>query len=137
MQVNSNFEWRLLTDEEIANILVPWWEKHKFPPVHLDYLSRTGIMVSKNGIDLYAGFVYYTQTAWGLLEFVVSNPSRESVQYKRGALERLVDIASVLSKEKGVKALFISTNNKGFRNQLLKSGFLDGDSDTYQLVKNL
>ena len=134
MKANSKFDWRFINQDDYENILKLWWKNWGFPIPPIENLPKTGIMISKDGVDVYAGFIYYTGTALAWAEYFVSNKT-VAVEYKRGALERLVDIMCIISKEKGVKCLFTSTVLDSFKNSLTKAGFQIGDVGNYQLVK--
>jgi len=137
MKASNDFKFRLLTNDDYYNTLIGWWGGNNFPPPGIDFLPRTGVMVSKDGVDLYAGFIYYTGSAWGWIEYVVSNPDRKTVSLKKGALGVLVRALSVLAKDNGVKCLFTSTVLDSFKNSLVKEGFEIGDIGNYQLVKKI
>lgn len=134
MEANNKFEWRFLQTEEELLMIQQWWKEWGFPIPERHQLSKNAIILSKENVDVYAGFIYYTGTSMAWVEFVVSNKSAP-IELKRGALERLMDIISILAKEKGVLSLFTSTNNEAYKNSLLKAGFTVGDVNTYQLIK--
>lgn len=126
--------WRHITKEDYNCILVDWWKDNSFPPPPLRVLPG-GYIISKDGVDIYAGFVYYTGTPIAWLEFVVGN-KKATLEQKKGGLEKLVDIVSTIAKDKGVTSLFVSTV-QSFANSLVKTGFNITDKDCVQLIKNL
>ncbi len=135
MKANSNFEWRSVTPDDYINILVKWWEEWEWecPPIHA---LPKGIIVSKDGVDLYAGFLYDTGTTIGWLEWIISNKNAP-IELKKGAKERLIDIISILAKEKGMKTLFSSTTLPTLKNSLVRNGFDLTDEGNYHLIKRL
>ena len=136
MKASNDFEWRAITREDYYEILIKWWEDWAFPVPPIENLPKDGIIISKNGVDLYAGFIYYTGTSLAWAEYFVSN-KEAPVELKRGSFERLIDIMGILAKDKGVKALFTSTVLGVFKNTLVKAGFEIGDVGNYQLVKRI
>lgn len=140
MKASSNFEHRYVNEQDYK-MLCKWWEENSFTPPPLDFLSKYGIIVSKKDedgkmIDLYAGFLYFTGTAFGIMEFIVGNKNAP-IYLKRGALNRLVDIFSIIAKDKGVSALFTFTNLDGYKNSLVKTGFGVTDRNNYHLIKKI
>lgn len=128
--------WRKISVSDYNNILVKWWKDNGWTtPPTLDYLPE-GYMVSNDGKDAYAGFIYYTGTKIAWFEFIVSNYHLEPT-LKRGCLEKLIDVVSIIAKDKGVDVLFTSTNNMGYCNSLKKNGFVVGDKEIIQLTKKL
>jgi hypothetical protein len=136
MKANSKITWRKVTTEDYNNILLKWWKEWGWEtPPTVDMLPK-GYIVSKDGIDTYAGFVYYTGTTLAWMEFIISNKDA-TPQQRRGCLEKLIDVISTIAKENGVVSLFTSTNDISFRNSLLKNDFVIGDDNTIQLTKKI
>lgn len=126
--------WRKTTVEDYNCILTEWWKDNNWTPPPLNVLP-VGYIVSKDGVDIYAGFVYYTGTPIAWMEFVVGN-KKATVEQKKGGLEKLIDIISTIAKDKGVMSLFTSTTQI-FANGLVKNGFEITDKNCVQLLKNL
>ena len=127
--------WRKVKYEDYQNILTPWWTSHNWEAPPLEFLPE-GYIVSNNGIDVYASFIYYTGTSIAWLEFTVCNPDAK-IEDKKGCLEYLISIISTIAKDKGVKVLFTSTD-KVFANALKKrGGFEIKDKECIQLIKTL
>lgn len=133
MKANNDFKWRFVELEDYNNILLKWWKDWEWtaPPTHA---LPKGIIISKDGIDLYAGFLYPTGTSIGWLEWIVSN-KEAPVELKKGALDRLIDIITILAKEKGILMLFTSTVMPTLKNSFEKSGFKLTDEGNYHLTK--
>lgn len=136
MKANSNLEWRHITVDDYNCILLDWWKAWGWPePPTLDMLPE-GYLISNDGVPIYAGFIFYTGTTIGWLEFVVSNRTASPAQRREG-LGYLIEVISNIAKYKGVKVLFTSTNYSAFKNSLMKQGFEIGDTDVFQLTKKL
>lgn len=129
-------KWRFVTEDDLQNVLIPWWSAWKFPVPPVKCLPERGVIVSDEEGDLYGGFLYLTDGRIGWMEWVVSNKGA-SVKRRRGALLYLIEILSKMAKEEGMVLLFTSTVLEGFRNSLNKCGFMPGDSGMYQLIKSL
>ena len=134
----KKFNWRTLTSEDLP-ILEKWWEDWNWPDCPtIDMLPRNAFLVynAQTEMPVYAGFLYETGTAIGWVEYVVSSKTA-SIEDKRGGLEYLFEVISVIAKWKGITALFTSTLNDGFIQSLKKNGFEIGDTGMTQLVKKL
>jgi hypothetical protein len=128
-------DWRKITTEDY-NMLCSWWKDWGWTsPPTMDMLPQ-GYMITKDGIGIYAGFLYYTGTTIAWLEFVVCNKDA-SIEQRKGCLEKLINVVSTIAKDKGIVSIFTSTNNKAYCNSLIKNNFIIGDSNTFQLIKNL
>lgn len=136
MKANNNLTWRKATVKDYDNVLSQWWKDWDWPIVPTLGMLSDGYIVSKDGIDIYAGFIFYTGTTIGWIEFIVSN-KKTTPEQKRGGFEKLIDVISVIAKDKGVSILFTSTNDKPFINSLKKTGFDKGDEGVTQLTKQL
>lgn len=107
------FSVRMLTEEDYP-VLCDWWSVNRFPPPPQDCLPHNGaggIMVSKEGIDICAGFIYFTNSKLVWLEYIVA-----SFQYREkdraSALQFLINELSGIAERKGFKAVFSSIKNK-------------------------
>lgn len=136
MSVMNKFTYRMLSYEDYDCFLTEWWNKWRFPVPPRECLPPRGILVSDKKGGLYAGFLYLTDGGIAWMEWVVSDkdvlPAR-----KRGALEYLVEVLGGMARKEGMKLMFTSTGLSGYRNGLVKCGFLKGDENTYQLIKGL
>lgn len=137
MKANSKydeFQWRYITIDDYEGLLTDWWDAWKFPRPTLDMLPKDGIIISKDGVDLYAGFIYYTGTSVAWVEYIVANKEAPR-ELRSGGLDRLIDIISTIVKTKGVNKLITSTVSESFVNSLVKCGFGVGDTNLTQLLK--
>lgn len=136
MKANSRIEWRKITIKDYETLFDWWidwgWEK---PPT-LEMLSNYGYIVSKDGVDMYAGFLYFTGSSMAWLEFVVCNKNATPEQ-RRGCLDKLIEVVTIIAKDKCAKSIFTSTNNPAFVNSLMKLDFTKGDIGVTQLIKNI
>ena len=88
------FTIRLLEDGDYENTLVKWWNDWKWDAPAKDFLpqeGRGGIMVSKDDVDICAGFLYFTNSKAAWCEFIVSNKD-----YKEAVEEETADDVGLL-----------------------------------------
>lgn len=135
------FEIELFDKDLHHDMLCEWWHKQKWPTVPVDILPPVGVVVKKDNEYLYGIFLYnavLTPLAW--LEYIVSNPDVEPNK-KRNALnfgiEKIIEIGKQFYGDDEIKVIFTSSNNRGLVNSLVKSDFVIGDENMYQLVKNV
>lgn len=104
---------RVLTEEDYP-VLCRWWSWFRFPPPPQDCLpgnGTSGIMVMKDGVNICAGFIYFTNSKLCWLEFIVSNPDyREKDRVE--AIQFLINELAGIAQRKGFKGVFSSIKNK-------------------------
>ncbi|HUV84687.1 MAG TPA: hypothetical protein VMV86_03210 [Methanosarcinales archaeon] len=134
------FEFRLLEEGDYENTLVKWWKDWRWaePPAKdsLPQDGLCGVMVSKDGVNICAGFIFLTNSKTAWCEYIISN-----FEYKeddRGAaVEYLIDTLSVIAKEKGYKYIFTSLNNEVLIKRYERSGYLVGSKGCTEMIKIL
>lgn len=131
------FSLRRLAEGDYENTLVGWWKDWGWEVIPQDFLPENGtggLMVSKGGVDICAGFVYLTNSKVALTEFVVSNK-----QYKEkdrsDAIQLLIDGILMLAEEKGYKYAHVILKNKSLLNKYKKSGYLVSDDNVTEMLK--
>ena len=119
-----------------------WWDFWKFPapavaalPKYDDELT-TGLMVSSNGIDICAGFLYETNSALCWVEFIVSNPDSGKEERSK-ALSLLIDEFTEEAKRLGFGAIFASIKHPSLLKKYIKAGYTLGTTNTNELIKIL
>ena len=98
------FNLRAIQNQDYEKVLLKWWKDWGWEAPPKDFLPETGIIVSKNGVDICAGFIYLTNSKVALTEFVVSN--KEYREKDRGkALDFLLDCLLALAEQNGCSQL--------------------------------
>ena len=97
-------EIRLFDKEKDYKTLCKWWDDWKLPNHHPDALSETGIIISKDGVDICSGFIYSTDSYIAWFEFVTIN-KKTTKQQRKGALEKLGSAMVKKTKEMGFKLI--------------------------------
>ena len=130
---------RLLEESDYDNILAKWWEQWKWTPPAKDMLPENGtggIIVSNKGVDICAGFIYFTNSKMAWIEYVVSN--RDYKESDRSeAIELLINTLCILVREKGFKYIYTSLKSQPLVNKYEKCGFSKGDSNCQEMIKIL
>lgn len=132
------FNIRLLTDEDYQT-LTGWWMWFRFPIPPKDYLpedGKGGIMISKDGIDICAGFLFLNNSKIAWLEYVVSNPEYRENDRKE-AITETIKVLCDIAKQRGYKAVFTSLKNENIINRYEEAGFTKSNHKTTEMVISL
>jgi len=82
--------------------LCGWWESWGIPKHSKHALSETGIIVSKEGVNICSSFIYSTDSYICFFEFATINKNTTKKQ-REGALEKLGDTLLSTAKDMGFK----------------------------------
>ena len=132
------FDIRLL-EENDYDTLCGWWKWFRFPAPPKDFLPDNGcggVMVSKNGIDICAGFLFLNNSKIAWLEYIVSNPEYREND-RQIAIEEVVKTLCFIAKGKNYKAVFASLKHEGLIKTYQSCGFLKGSSNTTEMIISL
>ena len=91
-------------NEEDWDTLTSWWNA-------LPDNGKGGIMIEKNNVPIVAGFIYETNSASVLLEWIISNPEYRDTD-RQDAIEMLITEAEKLTKKMGYQYMFTIGRNK-------------------------
>jgi len=100
---------RMLTEEDYP-LLCKYWSAWRFPAPPQDCLPNNGtggIMVMKDGVNICAGFIYFTNSKLSWIEFVVSNHEYREKD-RAEAIQFLLNELCGIAERKGYKAVFSS-----------------------------
>jgi hypothetical protein len=132
------FNIRALTENDYPE-LCKWWKFFRFSAPQKEYLPNDGlggIMVTKDGIDICAGFLYFTNSKLSWLEFIVSNPDyRESD--RKDAIVFLISELTEIAKRKGFSAVFTSVKHQGLIKHYEACGYSKGSNNTTEMIIKL
>ena len=99
-------EIRLFDKEKDYETLCEWWDDWKLPNHHPDALSETGIIISKDGVDICVGFIYSTDSYIAWCEFITMNKKTTKKQ-REGILEKLFEVMIEKTKAMGFKLIMV------------------------------
>ncbi len=95
-------------------------------------------MVYKDGINICAGFIYFTNaTKFGLMEYIVSNSKVRDKEIRKEALLYLIECLKQLAKQQGVTTLISYLISDSLIEKYLESGFVIGDKNATALICKL
>lgn len=132
------FKYRFVRDEDFE-MLQRWWKENKFSPppprLILPEEGRGGIIVSKDGRDICAGFLYLTNSTVALLEYIVMDFQVKDRVLRKEAMKFMIDSLSGVAELNDRTTLFTTIKNEGLIKTLIDCGFMVGDRNMTQLVK--
>jgi hypothetical protein len=107
-------EVRFLNDDDYKT-LSSWWKDWRWMPPPIEMLpqdGKGGIMVHKDGVEICAGFVYFTNSKAAWIEFIVSNFHYRGDD-RHEALEFLINSLIEIIKQTGdFKYIYTSLKSK-------------------------
>lgn len=126
-----------LTKREDYEELSDWWKWFRRPMPSIELLDnlRFGLMVSKDGMNICAGFVYFTNASqFGLIEYIVSSYHVKDRGLRNDALCFLIESLKELAKSKGVKVVLSSLKDPNLIKKYKMCGFIEGDVNATNMV---
>lgn len=121
---------------EHYNIISDWWAKQNWPIIPEDHLPKAGFIIYNLDTPVIAGFIYKTDSSFGLFEFIVANPEVKGL-VRTLAFDLLIESVIQYSKESGIKSLFSSVTNKSLIKRLAASGFMVTDEGMTNLIRRI
>lgn len=132
------FKVRKLNNKDYDK-LVEWWNWFRFPVPSRECLpdnGECGLMISKDGIEIGAGFIYFTNSSMAWIEFIVSNPKYKNKD-RQLAIETLIVELTEICRSKGCKVIFTSIKNENLINRFTAAGWAKGSIGTTEMVFKL
>lgn len=129
------FKARLLKENDYEQ-LVDWWKFWRFPAPPKECLpdnGTCGLMITKDGIDICAGFIYFTNSKIAWIEFIVSNPDYKAKD-RQNAIEILITELSNIISNKDYHIIFTSLKNENLINRFESCGFVKGTGGSTEMV---
>lgn len=117
--------------------LCEWWSFWRFNPMPISSLPTTGLMVSKDGVDLCAGFIYLTNSDMCWIEFIVCNPQERNKEVREASIIKCLNDLCGVAKEVGCRVAYSSLKHQGLQNKYLSCGFVEGSKNYNEYIKIL
>lgn len=128
-------EWRFYQPEDHA-LVAQWWKAWEWPVMPPESLPPIGFIISNEGHDVCAAWLYRTDSNIGWLEWYITNKSAPK-SAKTGAIEYLIEIASETALQIGLGVLFSGVNHKNLIRKLESSGFKQTETGVTNFIKVL
>ena len=108
------------------SMLNQWWLDHKLKIPELELLPDNGtggFIVSIDGEDVAAGYLYFTNSSIAYGDFLISNANYKKNRYKAKAIAYLIDYAFSLAFKKGCTFTWVNSKVNGVINQCKQLGY--------------
>jgi hypothetical protein len=120
--------------------LTKWWSSWPgWTSPSRDFLPENGtggLMIEKDGVPIVAGFIYETNSASVLLEWIVSDPEYRDGDRKE-AVELLITEAEEFTKLLGYHYMFTIGRSKQLIETHKKLGWSVDDKPSHEITKKL
>lgn len=133
------FNIRVLSEDDYDNILVGWWKDWRWQPVPKDALpenGKGGFIVSKDGVDICAGFLYASNSSMAMSEFIVSNFKYKNKD-RKDAIIFLIECLCVSAKNMGYKYIWTCIKNPNLIKSYEANNFLASSPNCLEMIKTL
>jgi len=130
---------RPLEIEDYDNILCKWWKDWRWDAPPRDMLPENGtggVIVSIDGVDVCAGFIYLTNSKTAWVEFIISNFEYKNKD-RHEAIIFLINVLTELAKSKGNKYIYTSLKNTSLISKYEECGFNKGSENCQEMIKVL
>jgi len=134
------FNIRPLELDDYDTILVDWWKDWGWTPPPKDFLpdnGKGGMMILDGDTPICAGYIYLTNSKVALIEFIVSNKKYTKRLERKNALGLLIETLTNISERNGAKYCYSLLKNQSLVRTFKQLGYVPGDSNTLEMIKNL
>ena len=114
-------KYRYYTEDDYST-LAQWWEAWGWPVVPKAALPKTAIIISKEGVDLCACFLYKSDSCICWAEYFISNKSAPK-DLRKGSIEFLLERIAIEAREQGFTIMISSVKHRGLIKKLIASGY--------------
>lgn len=117
-------------------ILDSWWKAHNWPSITESLLPSIGFIVWQGIQPLTAGFLYTTNSKFGVVEWVISNPLSDRIE-RDAALDLLIDQLIKTASELNIDTLFTTTKHAKLIERYKSHEFIIGDEKMTTLIRRV
>lgn len=113
-----------------------WWEQWGWPVLPPESLPETGFIISNDGHDVCAAWLYRTDSNIGWLEWYITN-KKAPKQARAGSLEYLLEVGSSIARSMGFRVLFSGVNHQSLIRKLEQAGFSQTETGVTNFIRVL
>lgn len=126
-------------NESDYDLLSKWWNDWGWTPVEKDMLPANGtggLMIEKDGEPILAGFIFWTNAKWAILDYIVSDKT-SSPRHRQHCLESLIVFAEEMVERADYKYLYSFTQHTGLIKTHKKFGWNISKNNIFKMFKTL
>lgn len=130
-------EVRLLAEDDYERYLVKWWKDWRWTAPSKDFLpgdGTGGIMISKEGLPIVAGFIYLTNSKVAWSEWIISNFEVKDKALREEAILFCISELTRIAEECGAKYVYTVVKNQNLKKHYKKIGYQDGSQKVDEMV---
>lgn len=117
-------------------MLSGWWQAWGWDPVPFEFLAPTGFIISKDGKDICASWLYCTDTPICWHENFISDKGAAKDD-RDGALDYLIAAVDEQARVMGFRVICSAVKHNGLMRRLEKHGFNQTDTGMTHFIKGL
>jgi hypothetical protein len=132
----SKYNIEFYEEDKHYDIFCKLWDSHKWPHVEKHFLPKTGIVVVENKRPICGGFLYKTDSAFCLMEWIVADKELDK-EVRANGLDKLIKTLSKMAEKDNFKLIFSSLSHPNLISRYQKHGFLPSDTGVTNMVKRI
>jgi hypothetical protein len=122
------FDWK-----NHGPVVADWWRAWGWPVMGEEHFPFNGRMILKDGVPVAAGWLFLTDSAWAILEWIVGNPNAAHGE-RVDAIDLLVEELLRLAKDNGKLEVFSSVNHPTLIDAYRRHGMMETDKGMTNFV---
>ena len=127
-----------LKETDYDNILCGWWKDWRWTPPAKEFLpedGKGGFIVYDGDTPICAGFMYLTNSKAVWCDWIISNMMYKDRKKRKEALDLLISTISFQAELLGKKYIYALIKSRPLIDIYKKSGFVEGDTYTQEMIK--
>ena len=132
-----DFKVRRISEGDYEVILSKWWKSWRWTPPAKDSLPENGlggVIVSLDGVDICAGFLFLTNSKTAWCEYIVSNFEYKD-KNRHDAIEFLIRVLTSMAEDRGYKYIYTSLKSKSLIEKYEACGYIVGSENCTEMMK--
>ena len=120
-------------NKELYDLICTWWEARSWPVIPWTTLPSNGYVVYEDEKPIIAGFLYLSDSALGMIEWIVASPDTTKEERARG-FDRLMEELLKTAKENDIQILYTSLNHPKLIEKYEKHNFVKAETDVTNMI---
>lgn len=125
---------RRITEYDYNNTLTKWWQQWRWSAPSLEFLPEDGVIVSYDGIDVCACYVYNTSSKVLWMEFIISNMDVKDRDIRDLSMSYMFQVVKSIASNFDKKYIMCNTKNQSLVNRLAETGYQKGSERVTEMI---
>lgn len=125
---------RRITEYDYNNTLKEWWKQWRWSAPSLDFLPEDGIIVSYDGTDVCACYIYNTSSKVLWMEFIISNMDVKDRGVRDLSMSYMFQVVKGIAVSYEKKYIMCNTKNQSLVNRLSETGYQKGSESVTEMI---